>query len=124
MSKCVLVVDDEKLIVKSTCILLRHRGYRTLEAYSGESGLEIAHSERPDVILLDLIMPGMDGWQVLSRLQENPAIARIPVIIFTAKEYANAEAVGNIRGARGHVRKPFEPEELERILGSLSEGEG
>jgi CheY-like chemotaxis protein len=107
------------LIVKSTCMLLRHMGYRTLEAFAGAEGIEAARRERPDLILLDLVMPEMDGWQVLSRLQADPATSGIPVLIFTAKEYANAEIVGNLQGARGHIRKPFEPEDLEEAIRRL-----
>lgn len=119
MDKRILVIDDEQLIVKSTCILLRHMGYRTLEAYSGAEGLQAARRERPDLILLDLVMPDPDGWRVLSLLQGDAATADIPVIIFTAKEYANAEIVGNIQGAKGHIRKPFEPEDLEDAIRRL-----
>lgn len=112
----VLVIDDEKLIVKTTCILLRHFGYETLEAYGGESGLAKAKEGMPTLILLDLVMPGMDGWEVLRMLKADPALKDIPVIIFTAKEYANAEMVGNLEGAKGHIGKPFEPEDLEEVL--------
>jgi DNA-binding response OmpR family regulator len=119
MDKRILVIDDEQLIVKSTCILLRYMGYRTLEAFSGAEGIQAARKERPDFILLDLVMPDLDGWHVLSLLQEDAATAGIPVIIFTAKEYANAEMVGNIQGARGHIRKPFEPEDLEEAIRRL-----
>lgn len=119
MDKRILVIDDEQLIVKSTCMLLRHMGYRTLEAFSGREGFETARRERPDLILLDLVMPDPDGWRVLSMLQGDAATADIPVIIFTAKEYANAEVVGNIQGARGHIRKPFEPEDLEDAIRRL-----
>ena len=119
MDKRILVIDDEQLIVKSTCILLRYMGYRTLEAFSGAEGLQVARSERPDLILLDLVMPDMDGWRALSLLKGDAATADIPVIIFTAKEYANAEMVGNIQGAQGHIRKPFEPEDLEDAIRRL-----
>lgn len=112
----VLVIDDEKLIVKTTCILLRHLGYETLEAYGGESGLAAARQGVPTLILLDLVMPGMDGWQVLRMIKADAVLQDIPVIIFTAKEYANAEMIGNLEGAKGHIGKPFEPEDLEEVL--------
>ncbi len=115
----VLVIDDEKLIVKTTCILLRHLGYETLEAYSGEAGLAAAKEGRPTLILLDLVMPGMDGWQTLRELREDPHTKSVPVIIFTAKEYANAGMVGSLEGAAGHIGKPFEPEDLEEALKKL-----
>lgn len=119
MDKRILVIDDEQLIVKSTCLLLRHMGYGTLEAFSGVEGLEAARRERPDLILLDLMMPELDGWQVLALLQKDAATSGIPVLIFTAKEYANAEVIGNLKGARGHIRKPFEPEDLEEAIHRL-----
>lgn len=112
----VLVIDDEKLIVKTTCILLRRLGYETLEAYGGEEGLAAAREGRPTLILLDLVMPGMDGWEVLRKLREDPLLRGVPVVIFTAKEYANAEVVGTLEGAAGHIAKPFEPEDLEEVL--------
>jgi DNA-binding response OmpR family regulator len=118
----VLVIDDEKLIVKTTCILLRHLGYETLEAYSGETGLAMAREGNPTLILLDLVMPGMEGWEVLRRLRANAELARVPVVIFTAKEYANADVVGGLEGASGHIGKPFEPEDLEDVLRKI-EGE-
>ena len=114
--KRVLVIDDERLIVKTTCILLRHMGYRTLEAFDGATGLETARREKPDLILLDLVMPGEDGWMVLARLKAEPETADIPVLIFTAKEYANAETVGSLRGAAGLITKPFDPEDLIEAL--------
>jgi CheY-like chemotaxis protein len=117
--KKVLVIDDERLIVKTTCILLRHMGYGTLEAFDGASGLALAQRERPDLILLDLVMPGEDGWRILARLKEDPGTAGIPALIFTAKEYANAETLGSLRGAAGLITKPFEPEDLVEALGKL-----
>jgi CheY-like chemotaxis protein len=121
--KKVLVIDDEKLIVKTTCILLRHMGYATLEAFDGAAGLAAARRERPDLILLDLVMPGEDGWLTLLRLKEDPITAGIPVLIFTAKEYANAEAVGSLRGAAGLITKPFDPEDLTEALRKVGAGE-
>ncbi len=119
----VLVIDDEKLIVKTTCILLRHLGYETLEAYGGESGFTMAKEGKPTLILLDLVMPGMDGWEVLRKLRADPEMANVPVVIFTAKEYANAEVVGNLQGAIGHIGKPFEPEDLEEVLRKIEGGD-
>jgi CheY-like chemotaxis protein len=122
--KRILVVDDERLIVKTTCILLRHMGYATLEALNGEQGLEVALAEKPDLILLDLIMPGQDGWQVLEKLKASPETAGIPVVIFTAKDYANAATVNQLRGASGQISKPFEPEDLEEVVARLDPESG
>lgn len=127
-AKRVLVIDDERLIVKTTCILLRHMGYAALEACDGGEGLALAKRERPDLILLDLVMPGEDGWRILARLKDDPATADIPVLIFTAKDYANAEAVGALRGAAGLITKPFDPEDLiealRKVGGEIRAGNG
>ena len=122
--KRVLVIDDERLIVKTTCILLRHMGYRTFEAFDGESGMAAAKRERPDLILLDLVMPGEDGWKVLARLQADPDTAGIPALIFTAKDYSNAETLGSLRGAAGLITKPFDPDDLIDALRRVEAREG
>jgi CheY-like chemotaxis protein len=76
----------------------------------------------PDLILLDIMMPGMDGWQVLEKLKSDPVVAGIPVIIFTAKEYIKGKQKSIQAGATDYISKPFEPEDLilaiQRILNS------
>jgi CheY-like chemotaxis protein len=115
-----LIIDDEILIVKTTAILLRHLGYRTLEAFNGEGGITLAKSESPDLILLDLVMPGEDGWEVLGELKSDRITAGIPVIIFTAKHFAHPETVMDVRGADGYISKPFPPEELQILIARLA----
>ena len=112
----VLIIDDEKLLVKSTCMALTHFGFEVKGALDGEEGLRAALEYKPDVILLDIMMPGMDGWQVLEKLKENGETKRIPVVIFTAREYSNGKALGLKNGAADYVAKPFEPQELAAIL--------
>jgi DNA-binding response OmpR family regulator len=112
----VLIIDDEKLLVKSTCMALTHFGFEVKGALDGEEGLRAALEYTPDVILLDIMMPGMDGWQVLEKLKENGETKRIPVVIFTAREYSNGKALGLKNGAADYVAKPFEPQELAEIL--------
>jgi DNA-binding response OmpR family regulator len=112
----VLIIDDEKLLVKSTCMALTHFGFEVKGALDGEEGLRAALEYKPDVILLDIMMPGMDGWQVLEKLKENGETKRIPVVIFTAREYSNGKALGLKNGAADYVAKPFEPQELAEIL--------
>jgi DNA-binding response OmpR family regulator len=114
--KKVLIIDDEKLIVRSTALALQYFGYDTIEAFSGMQGIQAAGTETPHVILLDIMMPGMDGWEVLAWLKENPGTAAIPVIIFTAKEYSNGCILAKQRGAIDYIAKPFEPEQLDRML--------
>ncbi|MBD3393206.1 MAG: response regulator [Chitinivibrionales bacterium] len=108
----VLLIDDEKLLVKSTVLALGCYEFDTDGALDGPEGLEKARKEPPDIILLDIMMPGMDGWQVLKQLKESDATRNIPVVIFTAKEYSNGHALAREQGAAGYVAKPFELEEL------------
>jgi DNA-binding response OmpR family regulator len=112
----VLVIDDEKLLVKSTCMALSFYGFEAKGALDGEEGLKEAVAFEPRVILLDIMMPGMDGWQVLSRLRENEATKTIPVIIFTAKEHSNGKALARLKGAVDYVAKPFESDQLVTVL--------
>ena len=114
--KKVLIVDDEKLIVKATSLVLKLAGYSVLKAYNGPEGLERAAADNPDVIMLDIMMPGMDGWQVLERLKEKSETADIPVIIFTAKEHFRGRRRSLEAGAADYITKPFEPEDLVAAL--------
>ncbi|MBN1577112.1 MAG: response regulator [Chitinispirillaceae bacterium] len=112
----VLVIDDEKLLVKSTCMALSFYGFEAKGALDGREGLAEAVNFGPRVILLDIMMPGMDGWEVLSRLKAEEATKKIPVIIFTAKEHPNGTALARSKGAVDYVPKPFEPEDLVAVL--------
>ena len=115
-SKKVLIIDDERLIVKSTSLALTYFGFEALEAFGGESGIALARREKPDIILLDIMMPGMDGWEVLAHLREEEATRNIPVIIFTAKEYSNGPALARSKGANNYIAKPFEPDLLQKLI--------
>jgi len=112
----VLIIDDEKLLVKSTCMALSQFGFELKGALGGEEGLAAALEFAPDVILLDIMMPGMDGWQVLEKLKQNSHTRDIPVFIFTAREYSNGKAMAVKNGAADFVAKPFEPQELAQLL--------
>jgi two-component system, sensor histidine kinase and response regulator len=116
MAVKVLVIDDEKLLVKSTCMALSFYGFEAKGALDGEEGLKAAAQFGPKVILLDIMMPGMDGWQVLAALRAGEATKNIPVVIFTAKEHSNGTALARSKGAVDYVAKPFEPEELVAVL--------
>ncbi len=113
----ILVIDDEKLLVKSTCMALTYYDFSTESALSGKEGLSIAAECHPDLVLLDIMMPEMDGWQVLALLKENEATKNIPVIIFTAKEYSDGKSLAEKHGAVDFIAKPFELEDLVAILG-------
>ncbi|OGS35885.1 MAG: hypothetical protein A2293_01135 [Elusimicrobia bacterium RIFOXYB2_FULL_49_7] len=122
--KRILVIDDEKLIVKSTCMALQLYDLDAFGALSGKEGLDEARLKRPDIILLDIMMPNMDGWDVLKALKADPITASIPVIIFTAREYSNGPEMARQKGALDYVAKPFELEDLAILIHrSLSGGE-
>jgi CheY-like chemotaxis protein len=85
MAHCVLVVDDDPSTVKLMSSYLKRSGYRVSAAYSGADGITLAHTDHPDVILLDLLMPEISGFEVVGALRNDPATAQIPIIIVTSK---------------------------------------
>ena len=109
MSKRVLVVDDSPLIREVAKLALGGAGWETVTAESGEEALTKAAERPPDAILLDMVMPGMDGPAVLAALREEPKTARIPVLFVTASADTGAARHG---GADGVIAKPFEAAEL------------
>lgn len=113
MSKCVLIVDDEEDIRAITKMGLEMgAGWTVLTASSGEEALELATANQPDVILLDVMMPDMDGWETLQQLKANPATHQIPVILATAKiQPSEQESFTDLKVA-AIFTKPFRPLQL------------
>jgi DNA-binding response OmpR family regulator len=105
--KRVLLVDDEDRIVNFLALKLKVSGYQVVCASDGEKGLELARSTNPDIILLDVIMPGIDGLEVLRRLRK---FSDVPVIILSAKERISEEVFA--LGANAFMSKPFNPDDL------------
>ena len=105
--KRVLLVDDEDRIVNFLALKLKVSGYQVVCASDGEKGLELARSTNPDIILLDVIMPGIDGLEVLRRLRK---FSDVPVIILSAKERISEEVLA--LGANAFMSKPFNPDDL------------
>ena len=116
MERTILIIEDEKLIIVSTQMVLEAVGYRVESAMNGEEGIAKADEISPDLILLDIMMPGIDGWETLTRLKRNPATVDTPVIIFTAREHARGHQKSSEMGAAGYFRKPFEPDELIELV--------
>ncbi len=112
MERTVLIIEDEKLIIVSTQMVLEAAGFRVESAMNGEDGIAKASKSGPDLILLDIMMPGIDGWETLSRLKRDPATSGIPVVIFTAREHTRGHQKSSDLGAADYFRKPFEPDEL------------
>ena len=119
--KRILIVDDTKDILLVVARRLKSWGYEALTADSGEEGLKIIQEQKPDLVLLDIMMPKMKGRDVCSLMKANPETARIPVIFLTALGLADHVKAGLDVGADDYLVKPFEPEELkERITIVLS----
>lgn len=116
MERTVLIIEDEKLIIVSTQMVLEAAGFRVESAVNGEEGIQKAKSLRPDLVLLDIMMPGIDGWETLTRLKQDPQTADVPVVIFTAREHSRGHQRSAEMGAADYFRKPFEPEELVELV--------
>ncbi len=108
----ILIIEDEKNIVELLRYNLEKAGYRPLIATRGDAGLELARRETPDLILLDLMLPEIDGLEICKILRQNDKTANIPVIMLTAKGEEADKVVGLELGADDYVTKPFSPREL------------
>ena len=115
----VLVVDDEAPIRLLCRVNLEAAGLEVSEAEDGKSGLAVAREERPDVILLDVMMPGMDGWQVFDELLQDERTASIPVVFLTARAELRDQARGLELGGVDYVTKPFNPLDLAPMIEDL-----
>jgi two-component system phosphate regulon response regulator PhoB len=112
MARTILVIDDEPELVKLLDYNLTKAGYLVLSARDGENGLGMARKHAPDVILLDVMMPGLDGWEVCKRLRQDPGTSAIPLLMLTAKADEGDRVLGLELGADDYVTKPFGVREL------------
>jgi DNA-binding response OmpR family regulator len=120
----VLVIDDEPPIRMLCRVNLEAEGMEVLEAVDGPSGIEVARSELPDAILLDVMMPGIDGWQVAELLLEDEATRDVPIIFLTARADLQDRVRGLEIGGVDYVTKPFNPAELEAVVRRAVERSG
>lgn len=109
MSEKVLVIDDEETTVQLIGMLLERRGFEVIKAYRAEEGLRKAYRYQPDIVLLDIMMPDMDGWEVCKRLRE---MSDVPVIFLTARSEVRDVVRGLEMGADDYVVKPYDNDEL------------
>ena len=117
----VLIVDDEAPIRLLCRVNLEAEQMEVLEAADGPTGLETARREKPDVILLDVMMPGLDGWRVAEELLEDPATSSIPIVFLTARAELRDRARGLDLGGLDYVTKPFNPVDLAPMIRELIE---
>jgi DNA-binding response OmpR family regulator len=115
----VLVIDDEAPIRLLCRVNLEAEGMKVVEAQDGTEGLEKARREQPDVILLDVMMPGLDGWEVLHRLLDDKQTKEIPIVFLTARAELRDRARGLELGGVDYVTKPFNPTELAPLVQEL-----
>jgi DNA-binding response OmpR family regulator len=115
----VLVIDDEAPIRLLCRVNLEAEGMKVAEAADGPSGLEKARADRPDVILLDVMMPGLDGWRVAEQLVDDPATRGIPIVFLTARAEFRDRAKGLDMGGVDYITKPFNPLELAPLVRGL-----
>jgi DNA-binding response OmpR family regulator len=109
MADKVLVIDDDEATLWLVSTLLKHHGFEVVEAASPEEGLRLAYHTHPDLVVLDIMMPNMDGWEVCRRLRE---LSEVPIVFLTAKSSINDVVFGLELGADDYVVKPFDNQEL------------
>jgi DNA-binding response OmpR family regulator len=119
MAQKILAVDDEANVVRLLQIRLGALGYEVVTAADGEAALRRVADEKPDLVLLDVMMPKMDGFEVLRRLKADPETERIPVIMLTARGQFADLAHGYGEGAHWYFHKPFDIGELEQFVGRV-----
>lgn len=112
----ILIVDDESAIRLVCRVNLESAGFETIEAPDGETALALARSERPDLVLLDVMLPGLDGWEVAAKLREMPETRDIPIVFLTARAATTDEVHGHTVGGVGYISKPFDPEALTETV--------
>jgi DNA-binding response OmpR family regulator len=121
----ILVIEDEAEMIDLTRIVLEREGYKVLGAVGGARGLEMIRQEKPDLILLDLMMPDIGGWEVYRQVKADQELAQIPVIVVTAKAQSIDKVLGlQVAKVDDYITKPFGPKELlesiDRVLNSES----
>ncbi len=115
-NKVVLVIDDVESVLQLIRAALIDHPVDVLTAGDGRSGLTLAQELTPDLVLLDLALPVLDGWDVLTALRSDPATAGVPVVIITAHGDSDSASRARDLGAEGFISKPFRPAELRRII--------
>jgi two-component system cell cycle response regulator DivK len=112
MSKRILAVDDQEDNRRILRDLLTSAGFEVLDAVTGEDAVAVAESQRPDLILMDIQLPGIDGYEATRRIKANPALRATPLIVVTSYALSGDEAKATAAGADAYVSKPFSPRAL------------
>ncbi len=116
MAKVILVVDDDPKDLKLIRDLLQVSGYKTIEATGGEQGIELAKAKKPDLILMDILMPKVDGYTACREIKMDKATKAIPVVMLTSLDYELNKELGRDMGANGYMTKPVDRQELLDVI--------
>ena len=119
MSQKILIIDDDLDTLRLVGLMLQRQGYQISAATNGQQGLDKAFEEDPDLILLDVMMPDMDGYEVTRRLRQNPSTLETPILMFTAKTQLDDKVIGFEVGANDYLTKPTHPSELQARVKTL-----
>jgi diguanylate cyclase len=117
----ILLVDDHPDIVRLLQRFIEGEGHRTRAAYDGEQALALIAEEKPDLVVLDVVMPKLDGYRVLNRIKMDPALADIIVVMLSVKDEANDMMLGLDIGADYYLGKPFKPEDVTKLIQRILE---
>jgi two-component system, OmpR family, alkaline phosphatase synthesis response regulator PhoP len=112
----ILLVDDHPDIVRLLQISLKSEGHTILTAYDGAQALEVIHQEHPDLVILDVVMPEVDGYRVLNRIKTDPSLQHTMVVMLTVKDQPEDIALGLDIGADFYLSKPFKPTEVTSLV--------
>jgi two-component system alkaline phosphatase synthesis response regulator PhoP len=122
MDKKILVIEDDPATLRLIDYTLRHEGYQVLTASNGLEGMRKALNEKPALIILDVMLPGMDGFEICHRLRSEPATAPLPILMFSAKAQEIDKNTGLKVGADDYLSKPADPSEIvSRVRGLLAQ---
>ena len=119
MAKKILIVEDEANIVTMLESRLKSNGYDVIPAYDGEAGLDKARSEKPDLVILDIMLPKLDGYQVCHALKSDGKYEHIPIVMLTARGEVDDMKMGLEKGADAYVSKPFDAQTLIGVIKGL-----
>jgi len=122
MAKKILIVDDEPSLVMLVSTRLKTHGYEVISAGDGQTGLDMAKKEKPDLIILDLMLPKMDGYKVCGLLKKDTRYSKIPIILFSARDQEEDKIQGMELGANAYIAKPFTPQILLEKIEELTKG--
>jgi len=119
MKPTVLIIEDDSTTARLLEVILDREGFHALVAHDGPKGLEIIHSQPVDLVMLDLMLPGIDGFEVLSQLRADPETANLPVIVVSVKSQATDKQNAADMGANAYLTKPYDIAEMLQLIGTL-----